>query len=546
MDKILIADFLASVKTEYATAILHSLDKLNPDKDAYFNEDELKGVLDFFGQKEITPLLKSGTSASIFQQGNSEQKAKTDVVELSQPSETTTFENGDENDALVTQGSAANEIDCITRADITLSSVGTPYAQQIDALQRLKNLQQKKGADTYSTDAKIEALQSLVEDYLRNHPEEEDKVKRVIKKEITYGQNGNKKAILSQSFGLNGTKASPVSDDNSDTNATSDDNMDDNITYQDLLNSDNNNNNTDGEITYDLDFKTLNSDEQGNTHIRATINAGSDNSDLQAAITYNKKYKNGGLLSFSGNFRETIENKNNTGNYAAAIDYKRNKFSTGAYGMYMHKEVESEAENQKSAEVFGQYGHSVRGAVGLISENGSSYYYTNWRFDGKRQLSNRNLSLTGGIEAEYGILKEDNLLTAPKTFKLNANGGISFASKDLKADVSGTFSSSTTNVDLDSEHNLKASTITASLIGNIETKDVDINATISALKSTLDTNIPEADLSEISDNKVNVITSIRIGIKRLFGEKVMPIFKYNVGNFDGANHNLGVGVVITP
>jgi len=85
-------------------------------------------------------------------------------------------------------------------------------------------------------------------------------------------------------------------------------------------------------------------------------------------------------------------------------------------------------------------------------------------------------------------------------------------------------------------------TTTIGVLGNIETKNFDISTAVSAM------GVNETGFEdwEAADTKTTVTASIIIGIKNLFGKKVLPILKYNVGNYDGAAQNVGAGVIITP
>lgn len=127
MDKYLITAF----RSEIATAILNSQQKLNPDGDAYISKDELQGVLDFFGEKDINKLLKdndtkSGAPNSIFEG----QSTSSSDVEQKDLSEYTDFMKTD-NAALRDDGTAAYELQNSVASDLLTSSTGTPYEAQM-------------------------------------------------------------------------------------------------------------------------------------------------------------------------------------------------------------------------------------------------------------------------------------------------------------------------------------------------------------------------------------------------------------------------------
>ncbi|MBR1680929.1 hypothetical protein IJ707_03965, partial [bacterium] len=156
-----------------------------------------------------------------------------------------------------------------------------------------------------------------------------------------------------------------------------------------------------------------------------------------------------------------------------------------------------------------------------------------------------NLAIHGGIEAEYGITKinDANLTSDPKGIILTARGGVVFKSNSFDANVSANISTRKAKFSID-DNDISMRATSASLIGNVSTKDFDFSTTISAINAPADDDSGDR-VFEIK-NKTSVTTSIMIGIKKLFGKNVMPILRYNVGNYDGANQNFNVGVILTP
>ena len=408
----------------------------------------------------------------------------------------------------------------MTEADLRLSSAGTPYAKRMNDLLKAKNVAEQKGKSTSNIESEIDAIKTLVEDYLKEHPQDN---KNLIVKEITYGKDKN--ALLLQSFQLSGNKANKGNDNQSEETAGNDsDNS-----------SDSSDNNTDVEVSYNLEFRTLN--PKGNWHAKATVNTGSDNSDIHLAALYTNRYKNGGIVNFSGDFRQTIEEKNNVNSFAAAIDYRRNKFSTGAYYMCHSKEVEGEKNKSTYAEAYAKYGKSIRMAGGLESDNESKYYYIQGRLNGKKEFPDSNLTFTGGINAEYGIIKSDLASKPPKILEIKAKGSLVFKSKDFSADLSTNINMKKMKCIID-DGNFTDKTLTASLIGNVYTKNFDLTAVISRFNLNYSGNFDEYGKFKEKDSSTN--TNITLGIKNVFGQNVIPTLSYNTGKNSDSNISVGV------
>lgn len=542
MDKYLITSF----KSEIANAILNSQEKLNPDKNAFIDKNELPKVLDFFGVDDVSKLLKTSEKQSVFENTKSASQEETneDTVEISSTQTTPEEQTNDDtveissstqndNDAIATYGSAANELDCRIRTDMTLNSTGTPFSQQLKALEREMNV--RLSANTSTTDIfyKIDALNDLVLDYLREHPEENKE--HLYLKEIKYGKNNSKKALLGQTFGLSGNNA--FGDDGINTAAAA------NGTATEDTGDSSGNKTANADVYYNVDFRTLNPKEQGNWHIKGTINAGSNNSDIHGAFQYTKPYKNGGVLNFTGNLRETIKNKDNIGSFGASLDYRVKKFSTGAYGMYCNRNTNGgDSSSEKYAELYGQFSNAIYASGGIQDYEGAKYYYAKGLAQGKKEFSDINLTFDGGIGGEYGVYKYNIEDVNSKITALRVKGGVSFKSKDLSAKISGDVKVSNTKstyVDITN----KTKTTTGSFLVNVSTKNVDLSSAVSTINVKGDNqnnNLPDIDSS------TSVTASISIGLKNIFGKNIMPVLKYNVGNYDGASQNVGAGVIVTP
>ena len=86
-------------------------------------------------------------------------------------------------------------------------------------------------------------------------------------------------------------------------------------------------------------------------------------------------------------------------------------------------------------------------------------------------------------------------------------------------------------------------TTTIGVLGKVETKNFNITTALSSLNVS-ENRVEEEEIK--ADTQTTVMAQVVIGLKNFLGKKVMPILKYNVGNYDGASQNLGVGVIITP
>lgn len=551
MDKILITQF----KNEIATAILNLQEKLNPNGDAYIDKNELNSVLDFFGVKDVSTLLKPSDSDSIFQSKETKPNTGEDSVELSTTPKDSTDKTlqlketkpeaeeetvelstvpEDNFDAFNTQGSAAHELSCRTDADLALSTVGTPYSAQLDALMKARSAAEKAGKNTNDIDNKIEALRTLVEDFLRNNPSTNNyNNSNSIVKQITYGKNNDKKAILSQSFQLDSNNAKKINSEDTESSEEIEEGK---------ISEPIDTTNTDAEVNYNVEFKTLNDQNKGNWHVKGIISAGSENSDVRLAALYTKSYKNGGFINFSSNLRQTIENNNNVGSYGASLDYTNKKLSTGVFGMYNSTELDGTKTSTLSTQVYGKYKKSMRLALGAEKDDEQSYYYVRGAAHGKRDFPNSSISINGGASVETGFLNLKEYEGKCSNTEIKLNGGIAFKAKEFGADLSTNLTYQRIHYEDDMPSTGHA--YVGSVVSNIYTKNFDITATVSAMKNTYSYEFDGAK-EKMSENP-SVTTSIMIKIKELLGKNVIPVLKFNTGNYSEATQNLGIGVIVSP
>lgn len=524
MDKIKITSF----RDEIASAILNSQEKLNFHKnekgefDAYIDEEELPAVLSFFGEKDVTKLLKSEDNQSVFenQEGDSQAK-KTDKFEYSKY-------KIDEDDAISNYATAANELDVKTRTSLSLTSAGTPYVQLMESIENELAEKKERKEDATAVIYKKEALQDMVLNYMREHPEADKE--HLIVREITYGKDGSKRAVLSQTFGLNGNSAY-------DNNSVSDNDK------EGGSEDDSKNSSANADLTYNVDFRTLNTKERGNWHIKGTVKAGSNNTDLHGAAQYTKQYKNGSVLNFTGNFRETIKDKDNITSAGASADYRIKKFSTGAYGLYTYTNENNQNSTEKNAEVYAKYSKSIMATFGVQGYEEGNYYYTKGLVQGKRDFPDSGLSINGGIGGEYGFYRTDIEGFNENVLELRVKGGISFKSNDFSAGISGDVTAGRIKADY-MGNSAQTKTTIASFLGNISTKNIDFSATVSAIN--VDPGEPAEGALPQGENKASVTANVKIGFKNIFGKNVEPFLNYTVGRNNGTAQNIGAGIIVTP
>lgn len=543
MDKYLIAAF----RPEIATAILNSQQKLNPDGDAYISKDELQGVLDFFGEKDINNLLKETKSDkpnSIFEGQHTpvpataeEEKDKKDL------SEYTEFMKSD-NAALRDDGTAAYELQNDVASDLLTSSTGTPYEAQMKSLYEAQKELIKKHGDTSVIEAKIEALNEAVQEYIKLH--QQDITNRLaengVVKQFKYGKNGEKNGYYVQTFQVKANNTINNADDATE-NVT--DGVAENVTdgaAEDVKDSgDNQSTQAVGGITYSIEVVT------DKLHAIGHIDADTENSDITAVAVYKEQLQNGAKLNFSGNFRQTIEKNNNRTDIGASVDYSKKKFSAGGYGIYEAEENDGTKRTNTTVEGYARYGKSIRGSVGYISEAEDNFStvakYAAAKINGRRNI-NDNLSLSGSLEAKYGVMdiNWDGHKTSATAFQANACGGVSFksSSSDFSANVLA-------NVNLDKEKSKmfgSATTVTTTILGNVSNDKIDVTTTLSAMNTPDYSSDETASFDYTKERKTSWSSSITIGLKKLLGKNVTPSFTYNLSSDDQVKHNVAVNLGI--
>ena len=527
MDKILITQF----RDEIANAILNAQEKLNPTNDAYIDKDELQGVLDFFGVKDVSALLKTNNDnqSSIFEENEevAEQDVGMDKLEIA-----SSLINSD--DALTNNNHAAARLHNMIAADVSTASAGTPYEAQIKELRKIKKELIKKGEGTTEIDARIQAINNAVGDYIA--ASNKRRIQGIVQNEtlttFRYGKDKENTGILIQGISFKGNNnykntedSTPETDENQQEG--NDEKSNDDIKSQ-----------ANGGIIYNAEVIT------SKFHGIASIDASTDNSDIVVSADYNTSLKNGGVLNLSGDLRTTIEKNNNVGTYGVAIDYSKNKFIAGAYGYYNNRENDGTSEKQTFIEAFGQY-KSIGMSMGIDINDDDKYYYAKVNGRGKREIPKSNLTLTGNFSTEFGVIKpRDEEEKSTGYLQVNAGGGISFKSEKIQANLSG-------DLKVMNELNLPGrekkehlfSSYIATVLGSISTKNIDVITTFSATKGKENTYFDDDKI--IRESRTALSSSITLALKRVFGKNVVPSITYNVNNEDhDINHNIGFNVGI--
>lgn len=206
--------------------------------------------------------------------------------------------------------------------------------------------------------------------------------------------------------------------------------------------------------------------------------------------------------------------------------------------MYNYSNQDNNKISEKSAEWYGRYSKTVMLSAGIKNSDEDTYYYTKGMLEGKKNFTNSGVSINGGIGGEYGRATSEADNPSENIVKLRVKGGLSFKSKDFSAGISGDVTGSRIKTYYTDDTNITKTT-TASFVSTVSTKHIELSATVSAI------NIDSDNKDRGADDKPSVTASVSVGLKNIFGKNIMPIFKYDVGNYNGTAQNVGAGVKIT-
>lgn len=523
MDKILITAF----KSEVASAILNSQGtnkNLNPHADAYIDAEELPAVLEFFGKKDVNELLANPNGESpdsVFD----EKKSQDEELDGDEFSKLVSPNNA----VLNNEGSAAFELQNQIASDLLMTSAnGTPFSAQMNNLYETRKELIKKHQDTTDIDARIDALNEAVQEYIKtNHVDvTQTMIDNGSVKTFKYGKDSEKTGYIIQSFNLKGGNTmnkdnsdavtmvdnTPKTDESGETTPATDDNK--GSGNQAAVN-----------LKYGVEVVT------DKLHVIGNVEAG-DNVDMQSVAVYRNQFKDGSTLSSSANLRGTIAKNDSQIAVGGSVDYSKNKISTGVYASYNANETDSVKCKDFNAEAYVKYGNSVRLGAGHEASNSGQdfsykYSFVKAKFSGSRMV-NPNLSLTGSVEGNYGVIKTDG--NSDSNYGVFAKGGLTFKSNKLKANMYGTAGYSVAKNAF--EDGSDAHTITGTFVGNVSTDKMDLTATVSGMRS------PQVSLDAETydfvgvENNWDYSASVTFTPKKLLDKKskIVPSITYSISN----------------
>ena len=555
MEKYLITDF----KKEYAYIILNNQKELNPDYNESIEGEEVDKVKKFFkekfGIKDISELLANP-------EGNDETTG-TDTVEISEPPKEeirvddsepkavkkedstdnaepnpATEEPKQQTDSLKEQklgfyqeGTGAEDIMNTIMSDIALSSAGTPFSDAYGALcQKKKNLA-AKNEDTSDINNQIEEMRKRILDYIRDNYTQIEKNLSTLTEESTfkYGKDKSKTGSYTQIISLKGNGGIKGKDNS--TLEDSDEENTDNVTEK---------NSSNFGVLYGLNLNTENS------CVRFLADVSSDNIDLALAAESRKQYKLG-ILSASGAIRETIESGYNEGSGGLSVDYVNNKknFFAGIYGLYNYNKPSNEKANFNGKfTAYGQYKNTLRLEVNGKLTNDATYYDTNLNIRGKKELTDKDLTLFGQITPEYSITKfkyddTDTELPLSHHAEIRARGNIIFHPEQdtqLSFGASGKYGITfyPSEKDIQPVHEYAFG-----VLGNFTNKHVGVTAMVSGI------NVLGSDENGTMANNLKLSSNVTVDLHNLF-KGITPYISYtlNTGAYN-PEHNIGGGIKLS-
>ena len=555
MDKYFISDF----KKIYQDIILRNQKTLNPDGNEYIDGDEIGKVEAYFkryGFKSISELLAN-------QDKEDDETVGTDTVEISDsskevPEETETKPKAKvgndtpettegQTDETVTdeesflkkikmgfnhEGSGAEEIMQTIMSDIKLSSSGTPFSGAYNSICAKKKEAIANGQDTSDYENQIKDMEDIIKDYIRDNYEQVQKNLNTITEKTTfkYGKDKSKTGSYTQTLsvkGNGGVRGNNENDSSSDTEGTDDENTD---------NEDKSKNNSFG-VIYGLNLETE------NTNVQFMTDVSSDNIDLALAAE-TKKQLSKGVISASGALRETIESGYSEGSGGVAVEYTNNKnnFFTGVYGLYNYDKAGDEDANfGTKLAAYGRYKDTLRLELSREQERKLKSYIVNLNAKGRKEIPDKNISLSGQIGSEYTLYNFDLDLPDMKIpyihhAEIKGRGHLIFRpDSDTQVSFGGsakygvTFCPSLKNDEPIHEYSFGA-------LGNFTNKHVGVTAMLSGI-NTLGVN-SEGKL----DNVTRLSSNVTIDLHNLF-KGITPYISYTLNTgAAGPDHNIGGGV----
>lgn len=559
MEKYFITDF----KKIYADIILHNQKELNPDGNECIEGEEVEKVKEFFnkryGIKDISEMLAN--------QDENEETANVDIVKITNKAEETgeapeeINETGEEDGEPEETGdndipeeiarvkkffddTAFDDISRIIDNDLAMSGIKDPNAEAVSNMEQARAYADSKGDANASEDydVKIGVLEAM--SYLQAEIKPED-MEDENYKEVQVGKN---KIYIAQSLNLGTNSKIPKKDDddfteiaeNDDDQTESDESTDGQTDSYDTDPS----KETNIDFNYNFKFYTKNPETKGNTAGFLTVNGGSTDFDIFGKVNHFRTAKNGTINSIGFVGRKTIKGKE--GNEDVGLSYdmynEKRKIGTGIYGQYSHKDEYGDDTKTFKSESYLKYANTLRVTAGYEKEDDTKTFSTDVALRGKREFSKSGIKIAGKVQGEYGISRMDDIEAPMHRYGINASGYISFrGSKDFQADVVGNFLYLNQSLNTD-EMSVSQNAIGASLLTKISTKDIDLSANVSAVKTPY--NATYLGVSYDSDSKTAVTANVEFVPKKLLsslglGNDVELGGRYTIGNYEGATHQLG-------
>ena len=412
-------------------------------------------------------------------------------------------------------------------ADLSLASVGTPYAGAYKALVAEKEALSAKGEDTSDVETQIDALEDAMRDYIRDN---QALVLEKIQKdgsrtEFHYGENKSKTGYITQTIGLKGnggikdrdTKVEEAKNDSTQSVSK---------------------NKFDGGATYGLTIETANSE------VRFNGDFDSDNIDLSLSAETKKKTKNG-TVSAAMSVRETVDTEYHEGSGGVSLDYTSDNkdLTTGAYAYYDYeKEKGFDALWEIDAAAYLKYKNNVRLEVGNEHALDVNYVYSRLNLTGKKVIPQNSISLNGRLEAEYGgyIFPASTNIKPIHNVEVKARGNMIF---NPESDILATLGAGVNygcNIDKNilEKEEIYTHDVAANILGSFKKGKVGLSALISLLYSSNPLNINEKTPTE----PLKVSSNVTMELQDLF-KGITPFVSYTLNTgIEGLEHNIGGGL----
>lgn len=415
-------------------------------------------------------------------------------------------------------------------ADLSLSSVGTPYAGAYKALTDEKVALERRGADTYEIRQQINALEEMMKDYIRdNQALVLEKIQEEGERtEFHYGKDKSKVGHITQTVSLKGNGG--IKDKNSKHTEEANDSTQTNTK-----------NRFDGGVAYGLNIETDNSD------VRFDGDFSSDNIDLSLSAETRKKTENG-TLSAAASIRETVETGYHEGSGGVSLDYSSNNsdFLTGVLGYYSYaKEKGFEAIWNAEAAAHLKYKNNVWFQVGNEFYPGMNYPYAKLNLTGKKAFQQNDIKLSGRFDTEYGafLFPKSSDVKPIHNLEVKARGNLVFnPEEDILATLgAGVHYGLQINNNAEQGENKYEHDVAANILGSFKKGKIGISALISLLYNSDAEQSIDDEIKKTSD-PVKISSNVTMELEDIF-RGITPFVSYTLNTgIQGLEHNVGGGI----